>query len=38
MIEAFEFTLALVREVDAFLGENQGRVPGHVGASPALED
>jgi len=36
--EAFRFTHALVREVDAFLGENQGRAPVHVGAAPVPED
>ena len=36
--EAHSFALALVAEIDRFLGENQGHVPGHVGAAPAVED
>jgi len=36
--EAYRFTLALAREIDGFLGENEGRVPVHVGAAPIPED
>jgi hypothetical protein len=36
--EAHRFALALVREIDRFLGESEGNVPGHVGAAPPVED